>query len=387
MELKEVSGDRSNEKPHSINKFKSLYSDDILLSSRRSLDEESDYDVNQPLLCNLYDDDEYEEGDEDEESDTTCVNVTSDSDCSFEELESDKLPSLMEMRDEIGMQYDGIVSLEVNSSYVHQTPEDFGKWQRIIRLDALRASSEWVVYSPKQAAVSEDCARKHADFVGLKDYENLESYRLYHAARLVAILESYALYDRETGYCQGMSDLLSPILAVMEKDHEAFWCFAGFMRKARHNFRRDEVGIQRQLKIVSKIIKTKDAQLYKHLENLQAEDCFFVYRMVLVLFRRELSFEQTVCLWEVMWADQSAIRARIGKSSWRKSRMKAPPSDDLLLYAVAACVLKRRKQIIEKYNSMEDIVKECNNMAGHLDVWKLLDDAHDLIVFFHDKVS
>ncbi|GFZ06387.1 Ypt/Rab-GAP domain of gyp1p superfamily protein [Actinidia rufa] len=228
--------------------------------------------------------------------------------------------------------------------------------------------------------------RRCAEAVGLKDYDHLEPSRIFHAARLVAILEAYAIHDPEIGYCQGMSDLLSPIITVMTEDHEAFWCFVGFMRKARHNFRLDEVGIRRQLNIVSKIIKCKDSHLYRHLEKLQAEDCFFVYRMVVVLFRRELTFEQTICLWEVMWADQAAIRAGIGKSAWSRIRQRAPPTDDLLLYAVAASVLQRRKQIIEKYSSMDEILRECNSMAGHLDVWKLLDDAHDLVVNLHNKV-
>ncbi|CAI9093407.1 OLC1v1028905C1 [Oldenlandia corymbosa var. corymbosa] len=266
------------------------------------------------------------------------------------------------------------------------TSEDFNTWQRIIRVDAIRANGEWVIYSPSQASVSEIKARELAESVGLKDYEHLEPCRIYHAARLVAILEAYALYDSEIGYCQGMSDLLSPIIAVMEEDHEAFWCFVGFMQKARHNFRLDEVGIRRQLNMVSKIIKSKDSHLYRHLEKLQAEDCFFVYRMVVVLFRRELDFDQTLCLWEVMWADQAAIRAGIAKSTWGRLRLRAPPTEDLLLYAIAACVLQRRKLIIEKYCSMDEIMRECNSMAGHLDVWKLLDDAHDLVVTLHDKI-
>ncbi|XP_071722466.1 rab GTPase-activating protein 22-like isoform X3 [Rutidosis leptorrhynchoides] len=266
------------------------------------------------------------------------------------------------------------------------TDEDFATWQRIIRLDALRANDEWTVYSPAQAAVSSTKSRRLADKVGLKDYDHLEPCRVYHAARLCSILEAYALYDPEIGYCQGMSDLLSPIVAVIEEDYEAFWCFVCFMKKARHNFRLDEVGIRRQLGIVSKIIKGKDIHLYRHLENLEAEDCFFVYRMVVVLFRRELTFEQTLCLWEVMWADQAAIRAGIAKSAWGRLRLRAPPTDDLLLYAIAAGVLQRRKQIIEKYSSMDEIMRECNSMAGHLDVWKLLDDAHDLVVSLHDKI-
>ncbi|KAK8583530.1 hypothetical protein V6N13_108882 [Hibiscus sabdariffa] len=265
--------------------------------------------------------------------------------------------------------------------------EDFSTWQRIIRLDAVRANADWMQYSPSQASVSDGRARRLAEAVGLKDYDHLEPCRIFHAARLVAILEAYALYDPEIGYCQGMSDLLSPIVSVIPEDYEAFWCFVGFMKKARHNFRLDEVGIRRQLNIVSKIIKCKDSHLYRHLEKMQAEDCFFVYRMVVVLFRRELTFEQTMCLWEVMWADQAAIRAGISKSAWSRMRQKAPPTDDLLLYAIAASVLQRRKWIIEKYSSMDEILRECNSMAGQLDIWKLLNDAHDLVVTLHDKIE
>ncbi|KAL1818957.1 hypothetical protein ACET3Z_013826 [Daucus carota] len=265
--------------------------------------------------------------------------------------------------------------------------EDFTTWQRIIRLDAIRANGEWVAYSPAQAAVPAERAMSSAEAVGLKDYDHLEPCLIFHAARLVAILEAYAVYDPEIGYCQGMSDLLSPIITVMEEDHDAFWCFVGFMKKARHNFRLDEVGIRRQLNRVSTIIKCKDSRLFKHLEKLEAEDCFFVYRMVVVLFRRELTFEQTICLWEVMWADQAAIRAGIRKSAWSRIRQSAPPTEDLLLYAIAASVLQRRKLIIEKYSSMDEIIRECNSMAGHLDVWKLLDDAHNLVINLHDKVE
>lgn len=219
---------------------------------------------------------------------------------------------------------DGSSLSQIEGRSKSHTDEDFTTWQRIIRLDAVRANDEWIVYSPSQAAILEIAAQQLAESVGLKDYDHLEPCRIFHAARLVAILEAYALYDPEIGYCQGMSDLLSPIISVVEDDSEAFLCFVGFMKRARHNFRLDEVGIRRQLNIVSKIIKCKDIHLYRHLEMLQAEDCFFVYRMVVVLFRRELSFEQTLCLWEVMWADQAAIRAGIAKSAWGRVRLRAP---------------------------------------------------------------
>ncbi|XP_030502275.1 rab GTPase-activating protein 22-like isoform X2 [Cannabis sativa] len=322
-------------------------------------------------------------------ADSSALNTDSSDSDSSEDTEVTQTFTASESREE---EIDPEVTSKDDSPSTESKPklptmEDFSSWQRIIRLDAVRANSEWIPYSTTQAAVSEASARRSAEAVGLKDYDHLEPCRIFHAARLVAILEAYALYDPEIGYCQGMSDLLSPIITVMTEDHEAFWCFVGFMKKARHNFRLDEVGIRRQLNTVSKIIKSKDSHLYRHLEKLQAEDCFFVYRMVVVLFRRELTFEQTLCLWEVMWADQAAIRAGIGKSAWSRIRQRAPPTEDLLLFAIAASVLQKRKLIIEKYSSMDEILRECNSMSGQLDVWKLLDDAHDLVVTLHDKIE
>lgn len=60
----------------------------------------------------------------------------------------------------------------------------------------------------------------------------------------------------------------------------------------------------------------------------------------------------------------------------------------MLLYVIAASVLQRRKVIIEKYNKMGDILEECDGiLVGKLDVWKLLDDAHDLIITLHSEIE
>ncbi|KAI3892611.1 hypothetical protein MKW92_037029 [Papaver armeniacum] len=142
---------------------------------------------------------------------------------------------------------------KAGGSKVHRD-EDFETRQRIMRLDAVRTNGEWIV--------------------GSKDYEHLEPRIVFHAAPTRPFV-AYSCHCRD--------------------DYEAFWWFVGFNTKARHNFRLDEVGI-------------KDSHIYRHPEKMQAEDCifardcFFVYRMVVVLFRRELIFEQAVCLWEVMWA-------------------------------------------------------------------------------------
>lgn len=52
-----------------------------------------------------------------------------------------------------------------------------------------------------------------------------------HLSQLYDILMTYVMYDFDLGYVQGMSDLLSPILCLMENEVDAFWCFVGFMAK------------------------------------------------------------------------------------------------------------------------------------------------------------
>jgi hypothetical protein len=272
------------------------------------------------------------------------------------------------------------------SSQLLKEEEDFQTWQRIIRLDAVRMNAEWIPYAETQASVSFEEAARLAKEAGLMDDEHLEPPRRHHAARLVLILEAYTMYDPETGYCQGMSDLLSPFVALIDDDSEAFWCFVKFMEVARYNFRLDEVGIRRQLGMVSSIIKASDPQLYEHLEELGCEDCTFIYRMVVVLMRRELSFEQTLCLWEVIWADWAAIDGKRGVGDSRRRDRLGPPSRDLLLYAIAAAVRKRRRNILQ-FSGMDELVRECNGMAGNLDIWEVLADARELVRCVQVKVT
>lgn len=50
-----------------------------------------------------------------------------------------------------------------------------------------------------------------------------------------------------------MSDLLSPILYVMDDESEAFWCFAALMERMAPNFHRDQSGMHAQLLALSKV--------------------------------------------------------------------------------------------------------------------------------------
>ncbi|CAN0858000.1 Rab GTPase-activating protein 22 [Linum grandiflorum] len=122
-------------------------------------------------------------------------------------------------------------------------------------------------------------------------------------ARMSDILAVYAWIDPATGYCQGMSDLLSPFVVLFEDDADAFWCFEMLLRRRRENFQMEgPTGVMKQLQALWHILEVSDREIYAHLSRIGAESLHFAFRMLMVLFRRELSFSETLRMWEMMWA-------------------------------------------------------------------------------------
>lgn len=122
-------------------------------------------------------------------------------------------------------------------------------------------------------------------------------------ARMSDILAVYAWVDPATGYCQGMSDLLSPFVVLFEDNADAFWCFEMLLRRTRENFLMEgPTGVMKQLEGLWHILELTDREMFAHLSHIGAESLHFAFRMLLVLFRRELSFNEALCMWEMMWA-------------------------------------------------------------------------------------
>ncbi|ONM11873.1 Ypt/Rab-GAP domain of gyp1p superfamily protein [Zea mays] len=128
-------------------------------------------------------------------------------------------------------------------------------------------------------------------------YENKDN-----ISKLWDILAVYAWIDKEVGYCQGMSDLCSPMIVLLHNEADAFWCFERLMRRLRGNFRctQQSVGVENQLQHLASIIQVLDPKLHGHLERLGGGDYLFAFRMFMVLFRRELSFGDSLYLWEFL---------------------------------------------------------------------------------------
>ncbi|GAU46187.1 hypothetical protein TSUD_93740, partial [Trifolium subterraneum] len=130
-------------------------------------------------------------------------------------------------------------------------------------------------------------------------YENKES-----LSKLWDILAVYARRDIDVGYGQGMSDLCSPMIILLNDEADAFFCFERLMRRLRGNFRctDNSVGVEAQLNNLALITQVIDPKLHQHIEQIGGGDYLFAFRMLMVQFRREFSFCDSLYLWEMMWA-------------------------------------------------------------------------------------
>ncbi|GMJ08465.1 hypothetical protein like AT2G43490 [Hibiscus trionum] len=240
--------------------------------------------------------------------------------------------------------------------------------------------SEWL-WTLHRIVVDVVRTDSHLDFY--KDTRNL--------ARMADILAVYAWVDPTTGYCQGMSDLLSPFVVLFEDNADAFWCFEMLIRRMRENFKIDgPTGVMKQLEALWHILEFTDREIFAHLSNIGAESLHFAFPMLLVLFRRELSFNESLRMWEMMWAadfDESttcnledicldALIVQLPRDSGEEIREENLDNEDDGVKGglesrnsssasshrfCAAILIMNRQKIIKETRSIDDMIKIFND--------------------------
>eukprot|EP00268_Persea_americana_P045127 TRINITY_DN4587_c0_g2_i6.p1 TRINITY_DN4587_c0_g2~~TRINITY_DN4587_c0_g2_i6.p1 ORF type:complete len:323 (-),score=70.66 TRINITY_DN4587_c0_g2_i6:810-1778(-) len=242
-------------------------------------------------------------------------------------------------------------------------------------------------------------------------YENKEN-----DAKLWDILSVYAWVDKDIGYCQGMNDLCSPMIVLLENEADAFWCFDHLMRRMRENFRctASSIGVQSQLTTLSSIIKVVDPKLHQHLENLDGGEYLFAFRMLMVLFRREFSFVDSMYLWELMWAmeynpnifslyqDSASPAAdpsmgmkgndktlkQYGKFERKYAKTGAKdPQSALSIFLIASVLEQKHKRLMKEAKGLDDVVKILDDVTGNLDAKKACNEALKLHKKYLNKAS
>lgn len=106
----------------------------------------------------------------------------------------------------------------------------------------------------------------------------------------------------QISYCQGMSDIASPILAVMDNEAHAFICFCGIMKRLGGNFRPDGQLMSLKFQHLKLLLQYSDPEFYSYLVSRGADDLFFCYRWLLLELKREFAFDDALRMLEITWS-------------------------------------------------------------------------------------
>ncbi|KAE9589916.1 putative Rab-GTPase-TBC domain-containing protein [Lupinus albus] len=222
-------------------------------------------------------------------------------------------------------------------------------------------------------------------------------------AKLWDVLAVFAWLNNDIGYVQGMNDICSPLIILIENEADCFWCFERAMRRLRENFRcsASSMGVQSQLSTLSQIMKTVDPKLHQHLEDLDGGEYLFAFRMLMVLFRREFSFADTLYLWELMWGmeynpnifskyeDPDRTKAKESSSAINDKMLKqygkferknvktghTEESISLAIFLVASILEIKNKRFLNEAKGVDDVVQILGDITSNLDAKKACTEA------------
>ncbi|KAK7832605.1 tbc1 domain family member 15, partial [Quercus suber] len=181
------------------------------------------------------------------------------------------------------------------------------------------------------------------------------------------------------------------------------------------------VGVQAQLSALSQIIKVIDPKLHQHLETeanavhivlpLCTYTCtnigsgwweyLFAFRMLMVLFRREFSFVDSLYLWELMWAmeynpnifslyeeprdaAENIVAPKMNEKllkqygKFERKNIKTGRTDlhsALAVFLVASVLETKNKRLLKEAKGLDDVVKIMSDITGNLDAKKACKEA------------
>lgn len=168
------------------------------------------------------------------------------------------------------------------------------------------------------------------------------------------LLNVYADYDRKIRYCQGMSDFMSQIVTHLaphggeEAEALAFWCFEALMRRVECNFRIDQSGMHAQLARLRRLVRTMDSHLAAFFDATDP-DFYTCFRWIIVRFKRELPYDDTARMWEVLWSRHVA-------------------GDALHIYVAAALLRAHSSRLLAlRSGEFDGLLRYINDMSGRID--------------------
>lgn len=213
-------------------------------------------------------------------------------------------------------------------------------------------------YRDRKCQIEKDVKRtdRNLEFYNGDDNPNID--------RLQAILLTYVMYNFDIGYVQGMSDLLSPILYLVDDEAASFWCFVGFMEKVFRNFDEDQAGMKNQLSKLRTLMEFANPKLFKYLRAHDSDNMYFCFRWLLVWFKREFAHDDILELWEVLWTSM--------------------PCANFHLLVGIAILDNEMSTFIDNDYGFTEILKHVNDLSEKMDLQHILEVAEAI---YHQVVN
>ncbi|XP_068190626.1 small G protein signaling modulator 1 [Antennarius striatus] len=179
--------------------------------------------------------------------------------------------------------------------------------------------------------------------------------------KLRNIMCSYVWQHLDTGYVQGMCDLLAPLLVILDDEVMAFSCFTELMKRMNQNFPHGGA-MDSHFANMRSLIQILDSELFELMQqNGDYTHFYFCYRWFLLDFKREMVYDDVFSLWETIWA------------------AKYTSSEHFVLFVALALVEMYRDIILENNMDFTDIIKFFNEMAERHNVPQVLMMARELV--------
>ncbi|XP_051535107.1 TBC1 domain family member 15-like isoform X2 [Myxocyprinus asiaticus] len=180
------------------------------------------------------------------------------------------------------------------------------------------------------------------------------------------ILITFAAFHPEVSYAQGMNDLCSRFLEVLDSEVDTYWSFSCYMEKFSKDFCAD--GLYRKMELEAALLKELDPQLHSHLVTDNMDRLTFCHRWLLLGFQREFQHSDALRLFEILSCDhlelisQQVDRARYRERLARKHSLEDEPLTEAQavntdftfeLFMCATILLENRDTLLNCRNEVQ----------------------------------
>jgi hypothetical protein len=146
-------------------------------------------------------------------------------------------------------------------------------------------------------------------------------------------LKSYAIYDAEVGYCQGMSAIVALLLLYFSEE-ESFWILVKVLEdwQMREYYKPGMVGLTKSFKVLEELLLKKSPSVYQKLNEDEIQLSSFVPRWFMTVYGGSIPLSIRLSLWDLIFFDGPHVvfSTAVGLLDLHKDEILSSPSEDCL---------------------------------------------------------